>query len=59
MVGCDKIMFSLLMGVVLIDILFIVVIGGLMLNGWFWGECIGFGMYLWKFFEVVKVGEMM
>lgn len=46
-VGCDKMMFVLLMGVVSCDVLVIVVLGGLMFNGKFEGKNIGLGMVVW------------
>lgn len=46
-IGCDKIMFVCLMVVVMVDLLVIVLFGGLMLDGWYEGKWVGFGIVIW------------
>ena len=58
LVGCDKTTPSLMMGAASTDIPSIVVSGGPMLNGWWRGQRIGSGTYMWKFSEAVKAGKM-
>lgn len=58
MIGCDKIMFVMLMGVVMMDILVIMLNGGLMLDGWWKGKCVGFGMVIWESCRLLFEGKI-
>lgn len=57
LVGCDKIMFVIVMGVCSVDLFFIVVFGGFMLMGYYWGKLIVI-FDIWWYKDVVCVGEM-
>lgn len=58
MIGCDKIMFVCLMVVVIVDLFVIVLLGGLMFDGWYEGKWIGFGMVIWYVCNLFVVGEI-
>src|SRR3989441_1774962 len=58
MMGCDKTTPALLMGAASCDLPTIGVSGGPMLNGKFRGEDIGSGTHVWKFTEMLKIGQM-
>ena len=58
LMGCDKTTPALLMGAASCDLPTIGVSGGPMLNGHFRGEDIGSGTHVWKFTEMLKIGEM-
>lgn len=53
-IGCDKIIFVIVMGVCSVDFFMIVVFGGFMLNGYYCGELIGFGIFVWKLKDKLK-----
>lgn len=56
--GCDKTTPGQLMGAASVDLPTIVVSSGPMLNGKFRGKDIGSGTDVWRFFEMVRAGEM-
>jgi dihydroxy-acid dehydratase len=58
LMGCDKTTPALLMGAASCDLPTIGVSGGPMLNGRFRGQAIGSGTHVWKFTEMLKIGQM-